>query len=116
MKHLSEFVYSIDLARARPLSNVVTNKPEHICESVLGVEKKDYCIYLADEREIDAPGYGFPISGNFSINLPSRNYDISLYSPVSGLYSPSIKTSGGVIKLDLQPFVHDICIRVRGEG
>ena len=113
MKHLSEFVHSIDLAHAHPLSNVVTNLPEHICESVFGVEGEDYCIYMADEREIDAPGYGTPIAGRVGISIPVGEYRVSLYSPASGLYSPILQITGGKITLDLPPFEHDLCIRIR---
>jgi len=113
MKHLSEFVHSIDLSRARILTDIVTSVPEHICESVFGIAGEEYCIYLADEREIGAPGYGTPIQGTIGINLPPGDYTVSLYSPATGLYSPIVKSPGGAIALDLLPFEHDICIRIQ---
>jgi hypothetical protein len=52
LKHLSTFVHSLDLAKARPLPQIVKTAPEHVIASVLGVEAQEYAIYLADAREV----------------------------------------------------------------
>jgi hypothetical protein len=111
MKHLSDFIHSIDLARARPMTDVVTSVPEHVCESAFGVKGKDYCVYLADDRELDAEDYGTPIQGRVGLKLPSGDYVVSLYSPTTGLYSPVIASPGGIVSFDLPAFEHDLCIR-----
>lgn len=114
MKYLSEFIHSIDLVRARPLGNWLRARPEHILESVFAVDNQDYCIYLADMRELNEPGQGEPIDGEIVLDLPAGEYGVASYSPVSGLYSPALPLTGGAgIHLALPPFVHDILIRVR---
>lgn len=114
MKHLSEFAHSIDLARARPRTDVVTELPPHALSAVMAVDAEDYCIYLADEREMDEPGCGEPIRGQITMLLPSGGYTISCYSPTTGLYSPAmpVEVTEGV-QLDLPEFRHDIVMRVR---
>jgi len=42
MSHLSEFIHSIDLVRARPLTDWLRVQPEHTIESVLAVAGEDY--------------------------------------------------------------------------
>lgn len=114
MKHLAEFIKSIDLVRARPLGDWLRARPEHTLESVLAVEGQDYCIYLADERELDADGAGEPTEGKIVFDLPVGQYRFAGYSPASGLYSPSLPLTGGAgIRLALPPFAHDTLIRVR---
>src|SRR5207249_3373507 len=54
IKYLSEFVHSVDLANARPIIGLLKEQPAHALEVVFGVAGKDYCIYLADERELAA--------------------------------------------------------------
>jgi hypothetical protein len=117
MKHLSEFVHSVDLARARPLVDWLQAQPPHTLASVLGVEDEDYCLYLADERELDEPGAGEPIRGEIVCDLPPSRYRMACYSPVTGLYSPALDVEGGrALRLSLPPFEHDLVVRITSEG
>ena len=113
MKHLSHFIRSVDLPRAVPMRNLLEEPPVHICESVLAVENEDYCIYLADERELGDPGAGELVSGNVVLALPEGSYRVAAYFPVTGLYSPSWPIAGGPgTQLVLPEFAHDIVLRI----
>jgi uncharacterized membrane protein len=48
----------MDLVCAVPLRNPLKHQPAHTCESVLAVEGEDYCLYLADDRELSDPDAG----------------------------------------------------------
>jgi len=114
MAHLSAFVHSIDLARARPLAGALKEQPAHTVESVLAVEGEDYGVYLADERELTEPRAGEPIEGAIVMDLPAQGYAVACYSPTSGLYSPWLPLAGGGdARFDVPPFRHDILIRIR---
>jgi hypothetical protein len=46
--------------------------------------------------------------------LPPGSYDVSLYSPASGLYSPAIRVEGGgKSTVALPQFTQDLVIRAR---
>jgi hypothetical protein len=117
MKHLSQFVHSLDLVRARPLEvGWLRAHPDYTVASLLAVAGEDYCIYLADGRELHEPGLGEPIAGHVSCDLPDGTYRAAFYSPVSGLYSPSVRIAGGRdLRIELPPFQHDIVLRIRRE-
>ena len=71
-------------------------------------------IYLADEREVADPTAGKPIGGAIRLSLPAGKFEVSLYSPVSGGYSPAISVEGGHdTVLTLPDFENDIVIRAR---
>lgn len=113
MKHMSEFIHSIDLVHSKPMPDLVKGKPLHTVESVLAAGDSDYCIYLADGRELNEHGAGMAINGDITIDLPQGNYRVSCYSPVTGLYSPVVNMCGGDnLKIALPEFVHDIVIRI----
>ena len=63
--------------------------------SGLSVQDRDYVIYLADGREVTCPTAGNPINGVVRLSLPAGKFAVSLYSPVSGKYSPAIAVDGG---------------------
>lgn len=112
--HLAVFIHSIDLARARPMANLLQQQPPHTVASVLAVEGEDYCIYLADEREREDAGVGEVIRGEIVLDLPTGTFHISCYSPVTGLYSPAIIVSGGAeTHVNLPAFFHDLVVRVQ---
>ncbi len=114
MKHLSEYIHSVDLVRARPALPVIREHPGFILPSVLAVDGGDYNIYLADHREWDEPGLGDPIRCELVCDLPAGNYVMASYSPLSGLYSPWTPLRGGpATRLDLPEFTHDIVVRIR---
>jgi hypothetical protein len=112
--HLSGFIHSIDLVRARPLTGWLQAQPEHTIESVLAVPGEDYCTYLADGRELDEPECGDSIEGRLCFDLPSGEFEVSCFSPVEGVHSPAIRLGGGENRtVDVPTFRHDIVIRVR---
>lgn len=113
MKHLSEFIHSMDCVRARPVPGFLKAQPARTVESVFAVEGEDYAVYLADDRELKEPGCGDAINGDIALSLPEGSYRVSCYSPVTGLYSPAIGVEGGgTVALDLPEFRHDIVVRM----
>jgi hypothetical protein len=114
MSHLSGFIHSIDLVRARPLTDWLRVQPEHTIESVLAVAGEDYYIYLADGREVDESECGASIEGRLRLDLPSGAFEVSCFSPVEGVYSPAIRLDGGEdLAVDVPAFRHDIVIRLK---
>ena len=116
MKHLSTFVHSMDLARARPLPGWLAGQPPHTCESVFAVEGEDYAVYLADEREVDESGAGQPIQGEIAFVLPAGAYRVAAYSPATGLYSPWVRQESGAVRMAVPEFTHDLVLRVKRES
>lgn len=112
MQHLHEFMDTFDYVHSTLGPDWVTAMPEHLLASTSSSSGRDFIAYLADTREVTDPSAGQPISGNISISLPAGSYDLSLYSPSSGLYSPAIRIRGGEgTSLTLPPFEQDIVIR-----
>jgi len=115
--HLARFIHSVDLLRARPLSDLLHGQPEHTLASVLAVPGEDYCLYLADERELEVPGAGEPIRGEIVLDLPPGEYLAACYSPETGLYSPAAPLAGGAgTRLGLPEFQHDLVVRIRKDS
>ena len=113
MGNLSGFIHSIDLVRARPMMpGWLRERPDHTLESVFAVAGEDYCIYLADDREREEPGCGEPIEGRLCMDLPAGAFEVCCFSPVDGVYSPRVPIGGGVRRLVVPPFRHDIVVRV----
>jgi hypothetical protein len=114
VKHLSEFIHSLDLVRARPLPGMVTALPAHTMEAVFGVQGEDICIYLADERELDEEGSGQPIAGELDLDLPAAEYRVAAYDPKTGVCSPYTTFQGGPgVTLEVPAFAHDLVIRIK---
>ena len=114
MKYLSEFIHSLDLVRARPLPGFLRAQPEHTLECVFGVAGEDYCIYLADEREIDEPGCGETIRGSITFDLPDGAFEVACYLPSTGAYSVSLPVDARPgTTLKLPDFQHDLLVWVR---
>lgn len=114
MKHLSSFIHTVDLARARPLTGWLKAQPPYTLASVLAVDGEDYCVYLADERELEETGAGNPIRGEIAFDLPVGSYRLACYSPMTGLYSPELAVTGGENQCYTLPeFQHDIVVRIR---
>ena len=125
MKHLSVFIHSIDLSRARPILGLVQEQPAHVLEVAFGVAGEDYGVYLADERELaaarDLPdgdqlerGAGQTISGHVRLSLPAGTYRTACYDPQTGLYSVAVdlQVDPGGVRLPLPDFAHDLVIRL----
>jgi hypothetical protein len=113
MKNLSAFIHDFDFIHARPGSGWVTGLPAHVYRASLAVEGNDYVAYFADARERTDADAGGSIAGTISARLPDGKYVARFYSPVTGQYSPGIHLDGGNdVKLDIQPFFHDVVLRV----
>jgi hypothetical protein len=68
--------------------------------------------YLADQREVTDPTAGESIGGEVTLMLPAGIYDLTLYSPVTGEYSPAIEVHGGEKSVVALPsFKQDIVLR-----
>jgi hypothetical protein len=112
MQHLSEFMASFDFMHANLAPDWIVSYPQHLTASGLSAQGRDYVAYLADSRELTDAAAGEPIGGSVSLSLPPGTYDVRLYSPVTGEYSPAIEVAGGDTKpLVLRPFRQDIVIR-----
>lgn len=128
MKHLSEFIHSMDLVQARPLPNFLKSQPGNTLEIAFGIPEQDVAIYLADERELaaarDLPeaenisrGPGDKINGEITFELPTGTYQILCFDPETGLSSPGINIDGGKnIHLTVPTFDHDLVIRLTKVG
>ena len=112
MQNLSEFMSSLDYVHSAPATDWVQGLPAHAVASGLSVTGRDYIVYLADDREVTDPTAGEPISGLVTLSLPPGTFDVSVYSPAAGKYSPAIAVESGA-RLALPPFTHDIVIRAR---
>ena len=112
--HLAAFIHSLDLVRARPLTGWLRAQPDHTLASVFAVEGEDYCICLADEREIEVAGCGEAIEGKLCFDLPQGEFGPSSFSPVHGDESPEVGIAGEIGQsVNLPPFEHDLVVRVR---
>jgi hypothetical protein len=118
MRNLSEFIHSFDVIHSRLLPDWIESMPEHLVGTTLAVPGKEYIAYLADAREVTDATAGQPISGPVSFQLPGGSFEVSLYSPTSGEYSPSVLLSGGKrVSFVLAPFRQDVAIRaIRTDG
>ena len=113
IRHLSEFIHSFDFIKARPLPELLQHDMEPVVASAMAIEGEDYICYLADAREVENSSSGKPMAGEVEFELPPGRYQLRLYSPTSGLYSPARSVEGGQrISVLLEPFQHDLVIRV----
>jgi hypothetical protein len=112
MQHLSEFLASFDYTHAALDSKWITHYPEHVTVASMSVADRDFVAYLGDSRELEAPAAGEVLTGRVSLSLPPGAYEVRLYSPVSGEYSPAIEMMGGKPnEVILPPFRQDVVIR-----
>jgi len=112
MQHLSEFMDSFDFVHSAPAPDWIAAHPQHLLVSSLSASGKDFAAYLADDRETDDPAAGESISGDVTLALPPGSYEVWLYSPVTGEYSPAIQIHGGdKSEITLPPFKQDIVVR-----
>lgn len=111
-RFLSEFVHSFDLVRARPLVPAVAEEPAHTMAAAFGVPGEDWCVYLADERELDDEGVGSSLAPDLLVDLPEGTFSVSCFDPTTGLYSPGLRLRGGAgTRLELPVFRHDLAVR-----
>jgi hypothetical protein len=114
MKHLSDFMQTIDLVHARPATDWIVQEPQHVVDAALALPGGGYVAYLADDREVTDPNCGRPISGSISLSIAPGNYRASCYSPTTGASSPGIviKGSDTPVSIELAPFEHDVVLQV----
>ena len=113
MKHLSEFVHSLDLVRARPARGLVRQTPPQTVASALAVPGEDYAVYLADGREAGESGLGEAIHEDSVLSLPPGRWRVSFFDPQTGRSSDGPTVDGGDARVQLPEFRHDITIRIR---
>jgi len=115
MKHLSEFIHSLDFVHSRPLRDFPAAKPEGTNAATLAIGKGEWVVYLADSREINEFEYGSPRSGKLVLPSPEGRYEARLYSPEKGEYiEDGIQlSSNGKATLMLKSFTHDIVVHVK---
>src|SRR5260370_29318460 len=81
---------SFDYVHSHLARDWVQELPAHVIASGLAVTDRDYVAYLADDREVTDPAAGQPISGTVKLSLPAAKFDLTLYAPGTGQYSPAI--------------------------
>src|SRR5258708_16753038 len=114
MQHLSEFVMSLDFVHSKPDTTWIASAPANLVVSGLSISERDFVAYLADAREVTDPTAGQTIAGSVSLSLPAGNYDVSLYSPVTGESSHAITVrSGSKNELALPTFSQHIVVRAK---
>jgi hypothetical protein len=113
MQYLADLMKSFDFTHSKPDTKWISDYPKNLVVSAL-IVPGDYVAYLADARELTDSSAGDAIEGSISFSLPAGNYDVSLYSPVTGEYSPAIEVEGGSRRqLMLSAFRQDIVVRAR---
>ena len=112
MQHLSEFMASYDYVHSKPDTSWVYFPNASVVVSGLARSGKDYVAYIGDARELSDGGAGGPLRGSVTLTLPAGEYDVALYSPMTGGYSPAMKVTGGTkTELILPEFTQDIVVR-----
>ena len=116
MQHLAEFMSAFDTRRAQPSTAWISGYPQNLVVSGMLTPTGKYVAYLADEREVSNPLAGAKIRGSVQLSLPSGEYKVGLYSPVTGEFSPMLTMKGGApSELVLPEFNQDIVIMVTQE-
>ena len=117
MSHLTRYVHSIDLVRARPLTDFVTGAPENVLPVAFGVAGSDYTVYLPDARELSDPAVGRSIGGSVTLDLPEGEYRYAAFGPRTGQYSSwTDLDASGATCIPLAPYKHDLSLRVRAKA
>ncbi len=116
LRHLSTFIHSVDFVHTTPLEGFCARQPKDTWVSTLANQGWEYVLYVADAREVDAPGAGQPITWELAFTLPEGQYAARYYSPVSGEYAGGeTKLEGGNVVLPLEPFLQDVVLHIWAE-
>jgi hypothetical protein len=114
IKHLSEFIHSVDFVHAVPLREFATCTCDAVLAAALANAGNEYVIYLADARESNTPGAGDPCQASLRFSLPEGLFDARFFSPTTGAYSDEhTHLSGGDASLTIPRFAHDIVVHIR---
>ena len=112
MQNLSDLMTSFDFVHSKPSPEWILEHPASLVASSLSAGGNDFIAYLADARELTDPHAGEPVAAEISLLLPDGTYDLRLYSPVSGEYSPAIQIQGGAKRIVSVPSLkQDIVVR-----
>jgi hypothetical protein len=114
MKHLSDFMQTIDFVHAKPAHDLIAQAPPHVVDAALALPDGGYVAYLADDREVSDPEFGRPISGSVAVRIPKGDYRARFYSPTSGAFSSATGLEGNErpVSLEIGPFTHDLVVEV----
>jgi hypothetical protein len=114
MKHLSDYMQTIDFVHAHSAPEWITQAPPHVVDSALALPGGGYVAYLADDREVGDPNSGRPISGNISVRIPRGAYQVRFYSPTNGTFSQARTIWGHETpaSIALAPFEQDLVVEV----
>ena len=126
---LSTYVHRLELARCRPLPEILRSWPPGAVAVAFGAPGSDYTVYAADAREyrgvrgIDDPGEpesgeaGTPIGGALVIDLPAGPFAAVSFDPATGKTAALQPLTGGpATRVELPPFRHDAVIRLTAGG
>ena len=116
MKHLSELIHGFDFIAAEPKGDFLIERPDHCLDVALVTPRGDCAVYVVDERELSEAGCDDEISGRVKLPLPEGEYEISLYSPLTGESTPAGRGSGPEAEIAVGPFRHDLVICARRLG
>jgi hypothetical protein len=112
MEYLSDFMASFDYVHSAPSLEWIRFSGDDLVGSGFVSSNRDFVAYLADAREVKDTSAGQPIHTNVRLTLPAGAYDVTLYSPKTGQYSPGIRVSGGADSaFDLPAFTDDVVLR-----
>lgn len=107
--YLQSYLASMDTVACRPVDCVRTF-PKNTLACALG-GNSEYHIYIADNRELQDAGYGKPIAGSISVDVPPAEYIVSVFSPQTGQFSIALsQTLGAKSEIYFPEFSHDIVI------
>ncbi len=113
INHLSRFMHTLDLRKAKPLPDIIPDVPEYICGCAFGIPGNDYAIYLADSRELGIGGCGNPVQLDLGLRVQQDSYLMAAFSPVTGQYSPWLPVSSdGHLKITTPVFQNDLVLRI----
>ena len=114
MGHLASFMHAFDFIHATAQPERITALPEHAVGALLGCAEREFRVYLADQREHEAPGAGEAITGTLTVRLPPGSWRVCAFSPVSGGTSPGIVVSApqGTLTFDVPSFIHDLALTI----
>lgn len=116
LKHLSTFIHSVDFVHTTPAEGFCTRTPKATLVATLANPGREYVLYVADAREVDAPGAGQPITGDLTFVLPEGRYRTRCYAPTNGEYiGREVALAGGNVTLPLETFEQDVVVHIKAE-
>ena len=116
-RQMASAAIEVDFVRMGPDPDFASETPSDTIAITLSQPGQAYVIYVADKREVDDPTLGQPCQGRLAFTLPDGNYAARLYSPADGNdQGQPLDLAGGETAVDLEPFTHDIVVRIEANG